>query len=252
MSCSCQKKNILNYNCLREELNKVKFNLIKNDHSEIKIWEKLDNGCYIGTMDYSLKNAKVLEELLQSFSEQYGEVIDFDAACEELKLYHDKGKLFIYFNEDLKPISMNGVTYNEDNVSVDFIKSDGTEPSNLYFYGLSTLKDYRGQGACHELIKFAIKFAYYNNFDLVYARTDLVDSNSEWIMKQAGLDICTYDDKIIAEWVDVTDKQGDYRLHMWLPLKSGIMCFPKEKAVFADKDTRIVNNECNKVLNYYN
>lgn len=244
--CNCQ--NIYKLDMI-EELNKIKFNMIKEDSSVIKIWEKLDNGCYIGTMNYSLENAKVLENLLQSFSEQYGEVIDLEAAKEELMLYNNRGKLFIYFNEDMKPISMNGVIFDEDNETVDFLKKDGSKPSNLYFYGLSTLKEYRGQGACHKLIDFAIKFAYYNDFDLVYARTDLINSNSEWIMNQAGLDICTYNDLIIAEWVDVTDTKGDYRLHMWLPLKEDLYCFPKDKAIFADKNNRKVKNDC-KVLKF--
>ena len=225
------------------ELNRLKYGLIKKDKSELKIWEKLDNGCYIGTMGYSEDNIKVLFDLLQSFSEQYGEEIDYEAAKEELQLYQDKGKLFIYFNEEMKPISMNGVIYNEDNISVDFMKKDGTKPSNLYFYGLSTLKEYRGLGACNHLVDFAIKYAYYNDFDLVYARTDLVNSNSEGIMKKHGMDICTFNDSIIAEWVDVTDDQGDYRLHLWRPLKRNIMCFPKKDAIFADMDRKIDNNK---------
>ena len=232
---------------MKNYLNILRFNMIKNDNSKLRIWEKLDNGCFIGTMGYSEENIPILLDLLQSFSEQYGEVIDYEAAKEELQLYQDKGKLFIYFNEDLKPISMNGVIYDEDNVSVDFIKKDGSTPSNLYFYGLSTLKEYRGLGACHYLMDFVFKYAYYNNFDLVYARTDLVNSNSEGIMKDHGMDICMWDDKIIAEWVDVTDDKGDYRLHLWVPLKKGIGCFPKEKAVFADKDTREIEDSKIKV-----
>ena len=225
------------------ELNKLKYKLIMHDNSKLKIWEKLDNGCYIGTMGYSEENIGILLDLLQSFSEQYGEVIDYEAAKEELKLYQDKGKLFIYFNEDMKPISMNGVIYNEDNVSVDFLKKDGSVPSNLYFFGLSTLKEYRGLGACNHLVDFAIKYAYYNDFDLVYARTDLINSNSEGIMKKHGMDICTYDDSIIAEWVDVTDEAGDYRLHLWRPLKRGVVCFPKDEAKFATMDRKIIDND---------
>ncbi len=224
------------------------FRKIKEDYSPIRIWKRLPNGCSIGTIQYSEDNVTILEELLQSFSEQYGEVIDRDAAREELLLYQNHGKCFIYFNEDGKPISMNGVIYNEDNVSVDFMKKDGTTPSNLYFYGLSTLKEHRGKGACHELIKFAIQFAFYNHFDLVYARTDLIDSNSEWIMANAGLEVCTFDDQIIAEWVDVTENQGDYRLHMWLPFRNDVICFPKDKAIFADSNTRQISFEQAKVL----
>lgn len=223
------------------------YQTIKEDKSPIKIWKKLENGCSIGTIQYSEENVEILEKLLQSFSEQYGEVIDRDAAKEELMLYQNKGKCFIYFNEENIPISMNGVIYNEDNISVDFIKRNGEEPKSLYFYGLSTLKEYRGKGACRELIKFAIQYAYYNHFDLVYARTDLINSNSEWIMAKAGLEICTYDDKIIAEWVDVTENKGDYRLHMWLPFHDNIICFPKEKAIYADKETREIQEQKTKI-----
>lgn len=225
------------------ELNKLKYRLIKEYKGKLRIWEKLDNGCFIGTIGYSKENIYILLDLLQSFSEQYGEVIDYAAAMEELKLYEDRGKLFIYFNQDMKPISMNGVIYNEDNISVDFIKSDGSKPSNLYFYGLSTLKEYRGLGACNKLVDFAIKFAYYNDFDLVYARTDLINSNSEGIMKRNGMDICTFNDSIIAEWVDVTENQGDYRLHLWRPLKRNIMCFPKKDAIFTNMNRKITNNK---------
>lgn len=241
-----QKAKINNYDY--DIYNKKHFyQTIKEDKSPIKIWKKLNNGCSIGTIQYSEENVTILENLLQSFSEQYGEVIDRDAAREELLLYQNKGKCFIYFNEDNIPISMNGVIYNEDNVSVDFIKKNGEAPNSLYFYGLSTLKEHRGKGACRELIKFAIQYAYYNHFDLVYARTDLINSNSEWIMAKAGLDICTYEGKIIAEWVDVTENKGDYRLHMWLPFHNNIVCFPKDKAIYADRKTRQIEDNKSKI-----
>ena len=245
-----QKKNI-NYYDLDGFYTRNIFHQIKDDKSITKIWKELPNGCSIGTIQYSEENVSILKDLLQSFSEQYGEVIDYDAAREELLLYQNHGKCFIYFNEDGKPISMNGVIYNEDNASVDFLKKDESTPSSLYFYGLSTLKEYRGQGACRELIKFAIQYAYYNHFDLVYARTDLVNSNSEWIMANAGLEVCTYDDKIIAEWVDVTEDRGDYRLHMWLPFRDDIICFPKEQAVFADLKNRQIENYMPKTYQIY-
>ena len=233
-------------NLKKEYLKKLKFKEIMNDKSEFKIWKKLDNGCFIGTLGYSENNISILQDLLQSFSEQYGEIIDYKAAEEELKLYHEKGKLFIYFNKEKTPISMNGVIYDEDNISVDFIDKYGNTPSNLYFYGLSTLKEHRGQGACHLLMDFVLEYAYYNDFGLIYARTDLVNSNSESIMKKHGMEICKLDDKIIAEWVDVTDEYGDYRLHLWVPLKEGISCLPKEGAIYADGETRKIEN--NKLL----
>ena len=223
--------------------------LIFLDKSDIKIWKKLDNGCYIGTLGYSEENINILMTLLQSFAEQYGEEIDYQSAKEELLLYFNRGKLFIYFDENLRPVSMNGVTYNEDNVSVDFNNSNGNSINSLYFYGLSTIPEYRGRGACGELIKFAIEYAYYNDFDLVYARTDLVGSKSEKLMRRAGLDICMEDDKIITEWVQVTDDKGDYRLHLWLPLKEGLSLSSKDKALFADKDTREVNKDKVLMLN---
>lgn len=209
---------------------------IFEDNSELQIWKKLDNGCYIGTLGYSENNVYILLALLKSFEEQYSETIDYESAVEELKLYAKSGKLFIYFNKDGIPISMNGCVYNYDNDTVEFTSEDQKTPTSLYFYGLSTLKEYRGQGACKELIKFAIEFAQYNEFDLVYARTDLTNSNSEWIMANAGLKICTENNLIIAEWVDVSESIGDYRLHMWAPLKEGLNIKPKEKALFAQND----------------
>ena len=53
------------------------FHRIKNDQSATKIWKVLPNGCSIGTIQYSEENVSILESLLQSFSEQYGEVIDY-------------------------------------------------------------------------------------------------------------------------------------------------------------------------------
>lgn len=221
---------------------------IYNDHSKLKIWKKLDNGCYIGTMGYSPKNAKILMKLLKSFEEQYGEEITLESAKEELMLYEKNGKLFVYFDEDLNPVSMNGITYNEDNVSVDFKSLNGYKPTNMYFYGLSTLPKYRGKGAGTSLIKFSIDYAYHNNFDLVYARTDLIGSNSEGILKRAGLNICKYEDSIITEWVDVTDSKGDYRLHLWMPLKNGLYTEPKNDALYADIKDRSIIEEKEKVL----
>ena len=68
---------------------------ILKDNSTFKIWKILDNGCSIGTLGYSEENAKILYDLLQSFAEQYGEIIDMDAAREELMLYQNRGKLYI-------------------------------------------------------------------------------------------------------------------------------------------------------------
>lgn len=229
------KKNTIS---MSQELTKEqKFISIFNDSSELTIWEQLDNGCYIGTMGYSEENIYKLLALLKSFEEQYGEKIDYEAAKEELMLYQNKGKLFIYFDENLKPVSMNGCIYNYDNETVEFL-SINKKPTNLYFYGLSTIPEYRGKGACRHLIEYAIDFAKYNNFDLVYARTDLVNSNSEWLMAKAGMEICKYNNDIIAEWVDVTETEGDYRLHMWKPLHSGIILFPKDGANYANDDEK--------------
>lgn len=209
---------------------------IFENSSELKIWKKLDNGCYIGTLGYSENNIYILMNLLKSFEEQYSETIDYEAAKDELELYAKQGKLFIYFNKDGIPISMNGCVYNYDNETVEFTKKGDTNPTSIYFYGLSTLKEYRGQGACKALIDFAIEYATYNDFDLVYARTDLTNSNSEWIMANAGLEVCIEDGLIIAEWVDVSDTIGDYRLHMWKPLKDGIKLKSKGNAQFANND----------------
>lgn len=224
---------------MTNNLEKILFyNMILLDKSEVRIWKKLNNGCYIGTMGYSEDNAKVLYILLKSFEEQYGEVITLDSAREELELYQNNGKLFIYFDEDMKPVSMCGITYNEDNVSVDFLAEDNRKLSSVYFYGLSTVHDYRGKGACRNLIGFVIEYAKYNEFDFIYARTDLINSNSEWIMEQSGMQVCMEDSKIIVEWVNVTDEKGDYRLHLWLPLKGDLYLESKEDALFADSDTR--------------
>ena len=153
-------------------------------------------------------------------------------------LYQTQGKLFIYFNQEGIPISMNGCIFNYENDTVAFTKDEASSLKSIYFYGLSTLKAYRGKGACRELIKFVIDFAKHNDFDLVYARTDLVNSNSEWIMEKSGMKVCTINNLIIAEWVDVTETIGDYRLHMWLPLKEGIHIQAKRKAVFANNDQK--------------
>lgn len=221
------------------------FQKIFKDNSEFRIWKKLDNGCYIGTLGYSKKNIQILQSLLMSFSEHYGEVIDYEAAKEELKLYEDFGKLFIYFDENLNPVSMNGCIYDYDNESVDFVSSNGNKLHSIYFYGLSTLPYYRGKGACRTLIKYAVAYAKANNFDYVYARTDLVDSMSEALMNLGGLDLCTYDDKIIAEWVQVTDEKGDYRLHMWMPMHNDVKVLPKGNYFLANNDAerKIITNE---------
>lgn len=231
-------------------LQKIKFNKILNNKDELKIWEKLDNGCYIGTLGYSPRNIKILLKLLKSFEEQYGEVIDYEAARKELELYEKHGKLFIYFDQNMNPVSMNGCIFNYDNETIDFKSYNNRKINSLYFYGLSTIHEYRGKGACRALINYAIKFAYYNNFDLVYARTDLVGSNSEWLMKKAGLEVCTEDDYIIAEWVDVTEEVGDYRLHMWLPLKNDVYFNPKNNYYYAfnDSERRIQHKRNNKLI----
>jgi len=213
------------------------FQQILNNKEEKHIWKKLDNGCSIGTLRYSPENVQILYTLLKSFEEQYGEVIDFKAAVEELMLYQEKGILFIYFNEYDKPVAMNGCVFNYLNETVEF-KSNTNEPlKSIYFYGLSTIPSYRGKGACRALINFAIDFARHNEFDFVYARTDLIDSKSEWIMEKAGLEVCTYENLIITEWVQVTDIKGDYRLHLWKPLRPGLFLAPIGNAYFATNDT---------------
>ncbi len=235
-------------------MEKNKFKEIYEDSSEMKIWEFLDNGCFIGTLGYSPRNVLILQKLLLSFAEQYGEKIDYDAALEELMLYAKQGKLFIYFDQDMQPVSMNGCVYDYDNETVEFLDKDTTQLKSLYFYGLSTIHEYRGKGACRTLIKYAINYAKANGFDYVYARTDLVNSNSEWLMAKAGLQVCTFDEKIIAEWVPVTEEYGDYRLHMWLPLHEGLVAIPKGEFVLAhnDKERKIISDsEQMSVLNKF-
>lgn len=225
-----------------------KLQQIKEDHSPFKIWEYLDNGCAIATMGYSEENIPYLLTLLKSFDEQYGEENNYETAATELALYENKGKLFIYLDENGTPVSMNGCTYNEENDSVEFFSSNGT-PSNLYFYGLSTVPEYRGKGACRTLIHYAIDFAKANNFDYVYARTDLINSNSEWLMAQAGMKVCKEDGYIIAERVDVSDTQWDDRLHMWLPLHEGIGLMAKENALYAEdtEERSVITKDKTKV-----
>lgn len=230
-------------------MNKIEFykNLYE-DKEKFKIWKKLDNGCFIATMNYTKENALILMELLKSFEEQYGEEITLESAEEELKLYDSNGKLFIYLDENMTPVSMNGVTYNEDNVSVDFKSCEEKDINSIYFYGLSTVKSFRGKGACSELVSFAIEYAYYNNFDFVYARTDLIGSNSEGIMKKHGMQICEDEEGIITEWVDVTDSLGDYRMHLWLPLNDGIYLEKKENAYIADSSSRDIKSSPMKLV----
>ena len=218
------------------------------DKSNFKIWKKLENGCYIGTLGYSLENVKVLYELLKSFAEQYGEVITMESAAQELALYQERGKLFIYFDEQMNPVSMNGITYNEKNDSVLFASTDNRKLNNIYFYGLSTLHHYRNKGACSALVNFVKEYAIYNDFDFIYARTDLIGSNSEGIMKKAGMEICKDNDDIIVEWVKVTPEKGDYRMHLWIPLKKGLYLEAKDGAQFADANSRKLVG--NKVLEY--
>ncbi len=219
------------------------YNKIYNNKDTFKIWKKLSNGCYVATMGYSDENALILMKLLKSFEEQYGEEITYEAAKSELALYENRGKLFIYLDENMRPVSMNGVIYNEDNISVDFKSNDDRDLNCAYFYGLSTIRSFRGKGACSELVSFAIEYAYYNGFDFVYARTDLTNSNSEGIMKKHGMQICEDEDGIIAEWVDVTENTGDYRLHLWLALKDGIYLEKKEDGIIADRDSRCIKSE---------
>ncbi len=223
---------------MENDFKKDFYKSILQDKSKFKIWKKLENGCYIGTLGYSFENIKILYELLKSFAEQYGEIITMESASKELALYQERGKLFIYFDENMNPVSMNGITYNEQNDTVLFASPDNRKLNNIYFYGLSTLHSYRNKGACSALVNFVKEYAIYNNFDFIYARTDLIGSNSEGIMKKAGMEICKENNAIIVEWVDVTDTQGDYRMHLWIPLKEGLYLVAKDGAQFADPNAR--------------
>ena len=47
-------------------MNKKEFyQKIHEDKQKFKIWQKLDNGCYIATMNYSKENAVILMKLLK-------------------------------------------------------------------------------------------------------------------------------------------------------------------------------------------
>ena len=65
-------------------------------------------------------------------------------------------------------------------------------------------------------------------------------------MKKHGMQVCENDEGIIAEWVDVTEDKGDYRLHLWLPLKNGLYTEKKDDAIIADKDSRAIKSYCKK------
>ena len=62
-------------------------------------------------------------------------------------------------------------------------------------------------------------------------------------MHKHSMDVCENDEGIIAEWVDVTDTKGDYRLHLWLPLKDDLYIEAKEGSVIANKNTRKVKSK---------
>ena len=53
---------------------------------------------------------------------------------------------------------------------------------------------------------------------------------------------------IITEWVDVADGVGDYRLHLWLPLKEELYLERKPAALNADSKTRKITAPNAKVL----
>lgn len=226
-------KNLQKAEFFKEIISHTLLKQIYLSNPPFQICEVLNNGCSIGTLGFDEINIIPLMKLLQSFAEQYGEIIDYEAAKEELELYQNEGKLFILFDQDMIPRAMNGCIYNYDNATVDFVKGDGSTPTNMYFYGLSTEKEYRGRGYGKILLDYSIEFAKENNFDLVYARTDLNFSNSEGILTKSGLEICTYNDEIIGEWVQVTDEYGDARLHMWKPLSDDIKLLPKDEAILA-------------------
>ena len=89
-------------------------------------------------------------------------------------------------------------------------------------------------------------FAIYNGFDVVYARTDLIGSKSEKIMEANGMEVCKTDDKIIVEWVDVTDTKGDYRKYLWLALNDNVKIKPTNYSFLLPEDDVLVH----KVNNY--
>lgn len=93
-----------------------------------------------------------------------------------------------------------------------------------------------------------VDLLFCTHIDVVYARTDLVNSNSEWIMQRAGMQICEDPEGIITEWVDVADGVGDYRLHLWLPLKEELYLERKPAALNADSKTRKITAPNAKVL----
>lgn len=233
--------NLKNKKSELKELKKAYYQEIYDNNDAIKIWKKTEDGCYIGTLGYTEENIKILLKLLKSFEEQYNEVIDYEAAKEELELYQREGKLFIYFDQNMNPVSMNGCIYNYENDTVDFVNEDNKPMDSLYFYGLSTVPEYRGKGACRKLIDFALEFAKYNGMNYAYARTDLENSNSEWIMGKSGMEICKEEDMVISEWVKVKEEEvngetkeiGDWRLHMWIPFEEGISVEAKGKHALA-------------------
>ena len=66
-------------------------------------------------------------------------------------------------------------------------------------------------------------------------------------MARAGMIVCENNEGIIAEWVHVSDTQGDYRLHLWLPLKDGLYLEKKKDAIIANSITREIVKTNHKV-----
>lgn len=62
------------------------------------------------------------------------------------------------------------------------------------------------------------------------------------------MQICEDPEGIITEWVDVADGVGDYRLHLWLPLKEGLYLERKPAALNADSKIRKITAPNAKVL----
>ena len=78
--------------------------------------------------------------LLFKISRDLSENSEYEAAKDELKLYSDLGKLFIYLDENLNPVSMNGCIYDYENETIQFISNKKENLHSLYLFNLLSIK----------------------------------------------------------------------------------------------------------------
>lgn len=200
--------------------------------------QKLENGCTIKPiLDFDC-----FSDIINVFSEPpFSEPLTLEDKLNEFKGYIKNGLALGYFSPEGDIMGFAGIMKEVEDEHQEYFHEDVLKLNPLYIYGLATKKEYRGKGACSNLVETVINMSKDLNFDYIYMRISAVGSMSEGLCRDRNFtDLLCNGKKIIQsvefERNDPTLPNVDERSFLVLPITElGYSALAEHKAIEKQK-----------------